>query len=142
MQGLLWNVIWNNHTFFVYNFLVLFFFYLHDLLEFRYCYSLIYEKWWCCYSNILYFFEQVCDDLHLFFLWNMIEFSSKYIEINIEYWVLTWHIIHIGIKLILILYTYHISNESRLDRREYIVPNIAGMISKIPGIFCIFYCLL
>lgn len=64
----------------------------------------------------------------------MIEFCGKYIEIQIHDTILTRDIVHIGVDLVLVLYTDHIANEPRFYRREDIVANIAGEICKIPRI--------
>ena len=67
----------------------------------------------------------------------MIELRSKYIEIQIEYAICTRNIVHILVDLVLVLDADHIPDESRLYRREDIVPDIAGEIGKIPSILLI-----
>lgn len=67
----------------------------------------------------------------------MIEFRSKYIDIEIEYAIRTRYIVHIGIYLVFIFDADHISNKPRFYSGEYIITNIAGEIGKFPSIFAI-----
>jgi hypothetical protein len=79
------------------------------------------------------------DDFDGFLFWNVIKLWGKYVEIQIEYAILTRDIVHIGIYLVLVLDADHIADEPRLYRREDIVPDIAGEIREIVGIFFILY---
>jgi hypothetical protein len=60
----------------------------------------------------------------------MIEFRGEYIEIEVQYTVLTDYAVHI-------LDADHGSDEATLESWHDIVPNIAGEIGKIPGILLI-----
>jgi hypothetical protein len=67
----------------------------------------------------------------------MIEFRGEYIEIEVQYTVLTDYAVHILIYLVLVLDADHGSDEATLESWHDIVPNIAGEIGKIPGILLI-----
>ncbi len=67
----------------------------------------------------------------------MIELRSEYIEIEVEYTIRARDIVHICVDLVLVLYTYDITDESRLYRRQDIIPDIAREIGEFPSIFCI-----
>jgi hypothetical protein len=69
----------------------------------------------------------------------VIELWRKYIEIQIQHTVLMGDIVHIGVNLVLVLDADHLTDESRLYRREYIVPDIAREIGELVGIFWIGY---
>lgn len=67
----------------------------------------------------------------------MIELWREDIEIEIQHTVLTRDISHVLIYLVLVLYADHGSDESRLDRWDYIVPDITRQIRKVPSILLI-----
>jgi hypothetical protein len=72
----------------------------------------------------------------------MIELRSEYIEIQIEYTILTWDIVHILVDLVLVLDADDITDESRLYRRDDVVADVAGQIGEFPSILLICYCFL
>jgi hypothetical protein len=72
----------------------------------------------------------------------MIELWSKYIEIQIQHAHRARDIVHILVDLVLVLYTDYVTDEPTLYRREYIVPDVAREIGKIPSILLICYCFL
>ena len=67
----------------------------------------------------------------------MIKFRSEYIEIEIQHTILTRAIFHILVYLVLVLDADHGSNESTFESGDYVVPDIAGEIGKIPSILLI-----
>jgi hypothetical protein len=69
----------------------------------------------------------------------VIELWREDIEVEIEYTIRTWDIVHVFVYLVLVLDTDHAAHEATSECWLDIVPDIAGEIGKIPGILLILY---
>jgi hypothetical protein len=69
----------------------------------------------------------------------MVEFRGEDIEVEIQYAIHTWSIVHIFVYLVLVFDTDHLAHEATSEGWLDIVPDIAGEIGKIPGILLILY---